>query len=290
MWFISILMSVAFTFYLIMSSILAYYNYDVVTNIKVVYLSQIDYPAVSFCPFGINNEENMFLIESTFDQKDVKNAIDYNYLVTKYTKSYNFNQKNLSSDRELFQMKRNGWEGGLEIAFYLHPNESEFILVVNIYQNDVLPASYEIQSTPRQNEITKIVVQKTVQKFLGNPFSDCVSINDIVSYDSDFVREILKLGYSYTQKHCFELCYKKYCPNCNRTDDFDYQKTCSKECPLECEIATFTISDSTENTYYYKKSIEKYKSLTMKHLNLTNMNDEEYFDKFILLYEKNIFH
>ncbi len=63
MWFISILMSVAFTFYLIMSSILAYYNYDVVTNIKVVYLSQIDYPAVSFCPFGINNEENMFLID-----------------------------------------------------------------------------------------------------------------------------------------------------------------------------------------------------------------------------------
>ncbi len=109
MWFISILISVGFTFCLIIGSIIAYYSYDVVTNIKVVYPSQIDFPAVSFCPIGIKNEKNIFLIESTFEQKDVKNAIDFKYLVTKHTKCFNFNQKNLSSDIELFQMKRNGW-------------------------------------------------------------------------------------------------------------------------------------------------------------------------------------
>ncbi len=86
-----------FTFYLIIGSIIAYYSYDVVTNIKIVYPSKIDFPAVSFCPIGIKNEKNMFLIKSTFDQKDVKNAIDYKYFinssVVKYTKCVNFNQK-----------------------------------------------------------------------------------------------------------------------------------------------------------------------------------------------------
>ncbi len=131
---------------------------------------------------GINNEENMFLIESEFDQKDVKKAIDYKHFVSNEIKCANFNQKNLSSGRELFQMRRSGWKGGLDFAFYIHPDESDVGLTSYIYQNDVLPVDYEYQGTPRPNEITNIVVQKTVQKSLGNPFSDCVSINDIASF------------------------------------------------------------------------------------------------------------
>jgi len=284
MWFISILMSVAFTFYLIMSSIIAYYSYDVVTNIKVVYPSQIDYPAVSFCPFGINNEENMFLIESEFDQKDVKKAIDYKHFVSNEIKCANFNQKNLSSGRELFQMRRSGWKGGLELAFYIHPDESDVGLTSYIYQNDVLPVDYEYQGTPRPNEITNIVVQKSVQKSLGNPFSDCVSINDIASYDSDLVREILKLGYSYTQKHCFEKCRENYCLNCNITGDFDYQKTCSKQCPLECEIVSFTITSMIKNPSSYTGEIEIFKNQAMEHFNLTNMTNDEFTKNLIWIF------
>jgi len=283
MWFIFILLSMGLTFYLIISSIIAYYNYDIVTNIKVVYPSQIDFPAVSFCPNGIKNEKNIFLIVSFFDLKKYTDIIDYKHSVINDTKCFNFNQKNLSSEGKLFQMKKNGWKGGLTLVFYLHPNESEAFLNVFIYQNDVLPGSYEIRSTPRKKEATNIVVEKTIQKSLGNPFSDCVSVNEIGFYDSDFVREILKLGYSYTQKHCFELCYKKYCLYCTEESDFDYQKICSKRCPLECEIVTFTITNSIENTYEFKKSIKEYKNLTMERFNHADITDEELFDNLIII-------
>ncbi len=283
-WFISILISVGFTFYLIISSIIAYYNYDIVTNIKVVYPSQIDFPAVSFCPNGIKNEKNIFLIVSFFDLKKYTDIIDYKHSVINDTKCFNFNQKNLSSEGKLFQMKKNGWKGGLTLVFYLHPNESEAFLNVFIYQNDVLPGSYEIRSTPRKKEATNIVVEKTIQKSLGNPFSDCVSINDIASYDSDLVREILKLGYSYTQKHCFEKCRENYCLNCNITGDFDYQKTCSKQCPLECEIVSFTITSMIKNPSSYTGEIEIFKNQAMEHFNLTNMTNDEFTKNLIWIF------
>jgi len=37
-------------FYIISSSVIDYYNYDIITNIKVVYESELDFPAVTLCP------------------------------------------------------------------------------------------------------------------------------------------------------------------------------------------------------------------------------------------------
>ncbi len=178
-------------------------------------------------------------------------------------------------------MKRNGWSGGLGMGLYLHPNESHASSMVYIYQNNLLPVYYEFRSTPKKSEMTNIVVQKTVQNSLGQPFSDCVSINDIAFYDSDLVREILKLGYSYTQKHCFQLCFNQFCPNCN---DFDYQKTCSKQCPLECEIVTYQITDMIESFFSLPNSEkEKYRNLLLNNSHVKNITDEELFDNLIYI-------
>ncbi len=64
-------------FYIISSSVIDYYNYDIITNIKVVYESELDFPAVTICPQYLKNSRNLHILNFEFNKQSYT---DSNYV------------------------------------------------------------------------------------------------------------------------------------------------------------------------------------------------------------------
>ncbi len=288
MWLIFILISIGVTFYLIISSVIAFKNFEIVTNIKLVYQTELEFPAITICPLNIKNPRNFFMTNLNFNELDlyIPNYIDD---VQIEQMCLRFNGKNLNSPKKLLNSKNNSYLGGLNMGFYIHPEEISIDLYLFIHPGTVIPLEYEIQGAPKSNIITNIILEKTVQISLGNPYSDCVSINDLTSYDSDLVRETLKSGYLYRQKDCLDVCIKKNFTHCTECEKKPFiQSKCSKLCPLECESTTYkqTVFEEklSSNSVIYKDMINNYTNLTIEYFNFTKLTPEEFLKDFSLIY------
>ena len=58
-------------FYLIVKSIIDYKNFDVITNLKSNYVSELDFPGVTLCPFAFKNPDNLQIVDYQFDENDI---------------------------------------------------------------------------------------------------------------------------------------------------------------------------------------------------------------------------
>jgi len=273
----------ALCLYMVSSSVIDFYNYDIITSIKVVHKSELYFPAVTICPQYLNNTKNLHFLNFEFDKNNLKDSNYVENLILSGRNIYldnclSFNIKKLISKQKIKKSKISGYEGGLKIDLFLDPVEKETAFWVFVHENTIKPIYYEVNFTPNLNKMNAVTIEKTVQNSLGTPYSDCISIKEIDSFDSDLVREALKTGYPYRQKDCYELCYHKYCSNCNDSEFFDLNAVCSKHCPLECETTLFKTYLSTENhsKFLYANNKDKYKESIVKQFNLTNLTDDEF--------------
>ena len=122
---------------------------------------------------------------------------------------------------------------------------------------------------------TSIGLKKTIHNRLGRPYNDCYEkLNSVDSYDSDLFRLTLNNTFDYRRLNCYELCaavelsiecncstpglyiISKYTAFCGKGDctknffrKFNYQDSCQKKCPLECDTVSFD--------YYHQESVYK---------------------------------
>jgi len=113
MWFISILSSVGITFYLIFSSIIAYYDYDTVSKIEVFYPLEIDFPAVTMCFRYLKDQKNILFIKKEFNNEVLDSYIldpvrvQPNMFLSSHSPKccFRFNGGNFSSLKKAIQLK-----------------------------------------------------------------------------------------------------------------------------------------------------------------------------------------
>jgi len=292
MWFISILLSVGFTFYLIISSITAYYDYDTVSKVEVFYPPEIHFPAVTMCFRYVKDQKNILFMKKKFNNEVLDNYILDSvkvqpslFLSSDSPKCcFRFNGGDLSSPITFFKSERSYSVGGFKINIYLPPDEQDTTINIYIDNNTVFPIDYEVQSTPKLGYMTFIEIEKTVQNSLGNPYSDCVSINDIASYDSELVRETLNSGYLYRQKNCIETCSEKNDSLYNKSQSFFNRKICSKSCPIECEMTKYRVIERDKKIDLQFLNYDGIDEKTFESFNLKNMTKEKFISGLRVIY------
>ena len=222
------------------------------------------------------------LIDCQFNSQDCT-ADDFDWFFDfMYGNCYTFNNgRNSKGERKTIQSSnRNGLFDGLILKLFLgNPfnvnnliDSSGFHLTV--HNNSLKPLHLDGINVAN-GENTYIMVKKTLDAKLEDPYNDCKSnLNRPDAFDSDFYRETFRVYNSYTQKHCFDVCTKinimKNCEcnvgfysqtnpchtlpqiKCTR-DTFEVfiknmRAKCVPYCPSECEIVEYSVS--TSHSYY----------------------------------------
>ncbi len=281
-WFFII--SAAFTgaLSLIISSVINFKNYDVVTNIRIVHESEMSFPAVTFCPVKYSSFDKVLILRVQFDSKEMPveslkiiNIFDRDEKTDK--KCLQFNAKNIFSADEILKSSKQGYIGGLRLFYY---SQIPIDLAVFIHENTELPIYYESLLIAKFNRETPITIEKTAQISLGSPYNDCIEKEKIDSLESRLLRETVNLGYSYKRSNCYELCFNKYCPGCDLSVSFDYKSKCSDDCPLECELAIYSASFSSEKQdLFWLTNTDKnsFKESIYQEFDSYNLTDTELF-------------
>jgi hypothetical protein len=278
MWLILFLLSSSVGIYLVIQSFINYFNYEVVTSIKVFKEIPTEFPAITFFILR-NNRINISLSKLIFERqfnsfrcniskdirinKDKFGFISYTFKSqltylggSKNSLIMGLNLANISFD------KINALDG-LRVIIHNKTNDPNYYR--GISQNGfnlALGFNYEIS-------VNRIFTYK-----LGLPYNNCLKdVKSIDSFDSDLYRYIIQsTNYSYKQTDCFNYCFGRelynYLNMTNKKERWEnliaeypqYFKTitnivysdilkkgihemCS-DCPEECDSIQYDISHS----------------------------------------------
>ncbi len=205
-----------------------------------------------------------------FDGKPCKNAhtVGTVFFQTGFTAScLKFNGEN-SLDKLYYQKSTTAVSGYTLIMSY--KNQDGFI---NAFINDIHEAAITSQKAiliNNKNYYT-IELEKIVEEKLGYPYSDCIKNFENLPDDNHLIKKTIELDKKYTREKCYFLCFQRYgtdifnctLPNVYKTNyniscrdvpdyefvknklfienDFDYEKHCLEECPIECKSSSFKI-------------------------------------------------
>lgn len=61
-----------------------------------------------------------------------------------------------------------------------------------------------------QGTHTNIMITKSFNENLPQPYSECTDYEEISNSESELVQLILSTGYQYRFKDCIDMCYVKY--------------------------------------------------------------------------------
>jgi hypothetical protein len=134
---------------------------------------------------------------------------------------------------------------------------------------------------------TNLAISRLYVTNKPKPYSDCIDLNSIDSFDSDFYRAIYGLNQTYRQIDCFDLCFQQllintcqcytntinklngtipcldyFQSNCltNTWNSFlsnDYMsKNCVQYCPLECKSVNYQITTTFSNYPSYNYALD----------------------------------
>jgi hypothetical protein len=222
--------------------------------------------------------------------------------------SYNTGLDNLGNKLDIKEISKPGKINGFQLELFIgNPNEMLDYMVSSGYHilinNQTFKISiFEGYSISTGIE-TDIAINRLYTSLKPKPFSDCIELDKIDSFDSDLYRHIFKSNKTYRQNDCFELCLQKnIIETCNcYISSFDklngnipcisneqmycqnkvYEKLfvegkviieCNKYCPLECYSISYELTSSfssypTRN--YAKKSLLNNTIITSKFQNET---------------------
>jgi hypothetical protein len=205
--------------------------------------------------------------------------------------SYNTGLDNLGNQVEIKKISKSGKQNGFQLELFIgNPNEILDYMISSGYHILINNQTYKI-STFEGYDIstgieTDIAINRLYTSLKPKPFSDCIELDKIDSFDSDLYRYIFKSNKTYRQNDCFELCLQKnvietckcYTPsfdklngnipcsndeqNICQTDEYEKLFVdgkviveCNRYCPLECYSISyeFTSSFSSYPTRSYAK-------------------------------------
>ena len=231
------------------TSLQQFFEFEVVTNIKVKKVEEVVFPAVTLCEhlsqFNIKFNEIKFE-NIVFNFTEIFEEITIFYFGS-YMKCFQFNAKKASSDKRLRILRQFGYDYGLKLNLSF-PYHIHYYIGENNYQ----PVDKHFASTINTDHTTKLSIYKTISKALGQPYNNCIKEGE--SFDSDLFRETINSGYTYRVVNCYDKCLQKFynktclsseftyrndCYN-NFTVVFNYTESCKRFCPTECDTITYS--------------------------------------------------
>ena len=245
-----------------------YFKYDVVTQIKVIDVEKIMFPAVAFCladetqpiPISKTNISKRIIVGCYFESLGPQNNCNDN-------DSTSFLLEDPYYNRDCIIFNENKSRSSTHVG-----HGSGLLLLLNMSKNEILYYHIgEPRNRPIFREMTNVIeskdglrkavtvgIKKTVDTKLPEPYNKCT--NDINSETSKLVRDIWKRNISYDYKYCLELCYYNHLKenaafrNISILQSFlevtfDYKTHCNALCPNNCNSTTYEVTQ-----------IEKYNS------------------------------
>jgi len=208
--------------------------------------------------------------------------------------SYNTGLDNLGNKVDIKEISKPGKINGFQLELFIgNPNEILDYMISSGYHILINNQTYKI-STFEGYDIstgieTDIAINRLYTSLKPKPFSDCIELDKIDSFDSDLYRYIFKSNKTYRQNDCFELCLQKnVIETCKcYVSSFDklngnipcsndeqnicqtdvYEKLfvdgkviveCNQYCPLECYSISYELTSSFSSyptRSYAKKSL-----------------------------------
>ena len=304
LWTVSVLIASIFCGYFIIKSVNEYFEYDYFTKTTIIQERPMPFPALTICDSYSANQSNVsFVLEESLFYCKYNSMHECNvnsfeplelYVNGDAYKCYRLNGgQNISGSQiELIKSNRIGNMYGLLIGFYAP--QLNFI-TYSITNNSIYPTMPEVFNRhAKPNTFTEILIKKLLEIKLGKPYNQCLDKESRI--ESVLFRKTVEKYAIYRQINCYDICIQTYVSsfcninvtnNCtiNVYNDFDYEENCSKQCPIECEITSFGLSEKVYQ-YTVPDSEILYKEELIKLLNdsnITNKSDVELNQKIIWL-------
>ena len=210
-----------------------------------------------------------------------------------YSNCYSFNTgfNSYGNKVNLVQINKAGNINGLRLELFIgNPyNIANFVSTTG-YHVIIHNRTYKISLFDGYDISTGVETNLAISRlYVTNkpkPYSDCIDLNSIDSFDSDFYRVIYGLNQTYRQIDCFDLCFQQmlinacqcytntinklngtnpcldyFQSNCltNTWNSYlsnDYiSKNCVQYCPLECYPINYQITSSFTNYPSYNYAL-----------------------------------
>ena len=292
-WIIFLIVSTGACGWMITKSVTDYFEYDVITKIKIIQENEMVLPAVTLCVNRYNETilyKEINLMHCKFDS-ETNCLYEYQYYFYFNKACLTINNVKINSS-EFFKINKGGISFGLEIAVYL-PNSTYVSVLITDNQIKLGFNQLENLYATILSE-TNFKIKKYVDKKLPSPYNKCVATSD-----SPLYKEIVESNTTYTQEYCLTLCGCKYltrvcncsCPSlyeitefsklcslnkCYQTElkRFNFTQKCNYLCSLECEKTNFEISaQSFQNSA--EAIPQAFSDIIKRPLNLLNLSQNE---------------
>ncbi len=265
------------------STITGYLRYDVTERVSRIYNRSIIFPQVTFCRLDDLIYEYS-KIDCTFNGNlNCNKSLKNHYVIDPTGARQKCVQFNSGTDMagNSIEIKRqtvgNNILAGISLYVEFPDNNNSNPNIVYINDNKEIPMFTSPDLLFSNSAFVTVKIKKTVRKNLEYPFNHCSKDNDKSMLEkSELFRHTLKLNNKYQKSKCYFLCKLKYFADnhkcsypgvyetvysSNCTDnilnekfqilnlEFDQEKECSKQCPLECDQTTFSLTMNQINKY-----------------------------------------
>ena len=254
---------------------------------------------------------NETIIQCSFNLIQCNITRDFTWFISPFygnCYSYNTGLDNLGNKLDIKEISKPGKINGFQLELFIgNPNEILDYMISSGYHIMINNQTYKISTFEGYSVSTgietDIAINRLYTSLKPKPFSDCIELDKIDSFDSDLYRHIFKSNKTYRQNDCFELCLQKniiktckcYISSfdklngnipCLNNEQLDcqnkvYEKLfvegkviieCNQYCPLECYSISYELTSSfssypTRN--YAKKSLLNNTIITSKFQNET---------------------
>ena len=247
MWLLFFICSASSGVYMVTNSILDYFKYEVVTQIRVVHETPTQFPTVTFYNLKNHNENASLsdvLISCSFNSQSCE-ATDFETKIDKAGNIYyqfNSGHKKYNDRNQIKSVMQPGKTYGFQVELFAglpdpyivshglsSSNLDGFHVTIHNYSIDPQyngGVSNDGIDIPIGLE-TSIIVKRVFTSKLEEPYNKCIKELSIVNdYNSEIYEFMINsTNYTYRQKDCFDYCMGKklidYCRINTELDKFD---------------------------------------------------------------------
>ena len=238
-----ILVSTGFTSYLVIQSILSYFQYEVTSISRTIYETPTLFPKEAFCNKNPCTTKYAFELYQRTGKCDVTLALDEEKKLTAHDLNdilffCKFNDDECVSDdfswsfdheygncytfnSELKDLKQQALAGplfGLQLEFYVNYYEklSNYVYdlgaIIRIVNSSYASSEYSFGNLVSSGFSTYFVVEREFKSILPRPYSNCQIDSSSPKFIQglDLYNLISQSGYFYTQQFCFYQCYQEF--------------------------------------------------------------------------------
>ena len=222
-WTLMLIVSIAVCVYFVNRSVSDYFDYDIVTNINLIYEHEVEFPTISFCSetgFQQPIEKIITSCNFDFDSSCMLNPSEYfsKFIDPINGLCYRFNSGlNLSGNlTKILKTTQSGYNTGLKLDMIIEipPNKDFGRLRFHIHNKSMNPPSMLKNMRVSAGSKNYFSVNRVFDQKLGEPYNKCLKDISQFSLNRTIIDYINAKSMIYTKKECIRLLINlKYIEN-----------------------------------------------------------------------------